>query len=123
MAKEEVKARVAKINNDQNIPEIRKEVGRYASVNGIIAAIDTYSKFYPKFNLKCVSVNTQKAKHKNNKESSLAKNSVRFNLLSVDPLQKTKDIVTGTREAGIAISRRIVIAIGTGVSLYFQPPF
>ena len=43
--------------------------------------------------------------------------------MSVDPLQKTKDIVTGTREAGIAISRRIVIAIGTGVSLYFQPPF
>ena len=58
MAKEEVKARVAKINNDQNIPEIRKEVGRYASVNGIIAAIDTYPKFYPKFNLKCVSANT-----------------------------------------------------------------
>ena len=58
MAKEEVKARVAKINNGHNIPEIRKEVGRYVSVNGIIAAIDIYSKFYPKFNLKCVSVNT-----------------------------------------------------------------
>ena len=58
MSKEEVKTRRAKRNNYQNIPEeVRKEVGKHALINGIIAAIDRYSKFYPKFDLKCSCVN------------------------------------------------------------------
>ena len=49
-------------------------------------------------------------------EGPLAKNSGRPNVLSNELLKKTKDIVIGTRQAGTVISRRMVIAIGTGVA-------
>ena len=53
MAKEEVKKQAAKWNNYQNIPEkLRKEVGRYALVDGTKADIDRYSKRYTEIRLK-----------------------------------------------------------------------
>ena len=102
------------------MPEkVRKEVERFTLVNGKNTTIDRYSKIYPKYELKTTSVNTWKSKCKNNKESILAKNYVRPNLSSDELLQKTKDIVIGTPNAGTVISR-MVIAIGTGVSLIFR---
>ena len=59
------------------------------------------------------------SKCKNTKENTLNKNSGRPNLLSDELFQKTKDII-GTRNAGTVISRRLVIAIGTGLSLIFR---
>ena len=60
-----------------------------------------------------------KIKKLEQKKSSLSKNSGKSNLLSDELLQKTKDIVIGTCQAGIVISRRMVIVFGTGVSLCF----
>ena len=83
------------------------------------AAVTRYSKIYPKYNLKRTSLNTWKSKSKNSKESTLAENSVRPNLLSDELIQKTKSIVIGTCNTGTVMSTRIVIAIGTGLSLFF----
>ena len=60
-----------------------------------------------------------KSKIKEKKENSLAKRSSRPNLLSDDLLKKTKDIIIGTRNAGTVISRKMVIAIGTGQLVIF----
>ena len=122
MPREEVKQRVARKETYESIPDkIRKEVGRYALINGTKASIDQYSKIYPKYTFKRTTVNTWKAKCKNNKEGPLAKNSGRPNVLSNELLKKTKDIVIGTRQASTVISRRMVIAIGTGVVKANEP--
>ena len=119
MAKEEVKKESAKRKKYQNVPEkVRQEVGRYALIHGTKATVDKYSKIYPKYDLKRTSINTWKTKCKSNKEKTRIKKSGRPNLLSDELLQKTKDIVIGTRSAVTAISRRMVIAIGTGASLF-----
>ena len=100
MSKEEVKKESTKRKTYQNVPEkVRKEVGRYALIYGTKAAVDKYSKIYPKYDLKCTSVNTSKTKCKNNKENTLAKESGRPNHLSDEYLQKSKDIVIATLRA------------------------
>ena len=91
-------------------------------IYGTKAAVDKYSKNYPKYDLKRTSVNTSKTKCKNSKENTLAKKPGRPNILSHEHLQKTKDIVIATRSAGTVISRRIVIAIGTGASMFLTSP-
>ena len=59
MAKEQVKKLEAKRNNYQNVPEnVGREAGRFAWVNGTKAAINRYSRIYPKYGLKRTSVNT-----------------------------------------------------------------
>ena len=119
MAKEEVKKERAKRQKYQNLPEkVRKDVGRYALIHRTKAAVDKYSKIYPKYDLKRTSVNTWKTKCKSNKENTLIKKSGRRNRLSDELLRKTKDIVIGTRSAGTVISRRMIIAVGTGASLF-----
>ena len=50
-------------------------------------------------------------------QNTLIKKYRRPNLSSDELLQKTKDIVIGTHSAGTVISRRMLIAIGTGGSL------
>ena len=98
MSKEEVKKESTKRKTYQNVPEkVRKEVGRYALIHGTKAAVDKYSKIYPKYDLKRTSVNTRKTKCKNNKENTLPKKSGRPSLLSDELLQKTRGIVIGTR--------------------------
>ena len=119
MAKDKVKKESAKRQKYQNVTEkVRKEVRRYALIHGTKAAVDKYSKIFPKYDLKCTSVNTWKTKCKSNKENTLIKKSGRPNLLSDELLHKTKDIVIGTRSAETVISRRMVIAVGTGASLF-----
>ena len=123
MPKVEVKKESTKKKTHKNVPEkVRKEVGRYALIHETKAAVDKYSKIYPKYDLKLTSVNTWETKCKNNKENTLAKKSERPNLLSDELPQKTKDIVIGTRSAGKVISRRMVIAIGTGTSMFLASP-
>ena len=120
MAREHVKKQIMHRKNYQVVPEkVKIEVGRYAAVNGTKTALKRYSKIYPKYDLKRTSVNSWKSRIKDKKENSLAKRSGRPNLLSDDLLKKTKDIIIGTRNAGTAISRRIVIAIGTGTLVIF----
>ena len=83
MTKEEVKKESATRQQYQNVPEkIRKKVTRYALIHGTIAAVDQYSKIYPKYDLKSTSVNTWKTKCNSNKENTLIKKSERPNLLS-----------------------------------------
>ena len=120
MAREQVKKQVMQRKSYQVVPEkVKIEVGRYAALNGTKAALKRYSKIYPKYDLKRTSVNSWKSKIKDKKENSLAKRSGRPNLLSDDLLKKTKDIIIGTRIAGTVISRRMVIAIGTGQLVIF----
>ena len=120
MAREQVKKQVMQRKSYQVVPEkVKIEVGRYAALNGTKAALKRYSKIYPKYDLKRTSVNSWKSKIKDKKENSLAKRSGRPNLLSDDLLKKTKDIIIGTCNAGTVISRRMVIAIGTGQLLIF----
>ena len=119
MSKEEVKKGSAKRQKYQNVPEkVRKDVRRYALIHGTKPAVDKYSKIYPKYDLQHTSVNTWKIKCKSNKENTLIKKSGRPKLFNDELLQKTRDIVIGTRSAGTVISRRMVIAIGTGASLF-----
>ena len=67
IAKEEVKKESAKRQKHQNVPEkVRKEVGKYALIHGAKAAVDKYSKIYPKYDLKHTSLNTWKTKCKGN---------------------------------------------------------
>ena len=119
MAKEEVKKESAKRQKYQNVPQkVRREVRRYVLIHGTKAAVDKYSKIYPKYDLKRTSVNIWKTKYKGNKENTLIEQSGKSNLLRDELLQKTKDIVIGTRSVGTVIVRRMVIATGTGASLF-----
>ena len=119
MAKEEVKKESAKRQKYQNVPQkVRREVGRYVLIHGTKAAVDKYSKIYPKYDVKRTSVNICKTKCKGNKENTLIEQSGKSNLLRDELLQKTKDIVIGTRSVGTVIVRRMVIATGTGASLF-----
>ena len=56
-----------------------------------------------------------RASFKNNGNSQNLKKIGRPNLLSEELLKRTKDVIVGSRLAGTVISRRMVIAIGTGV--------
>ena len=61
-----------------------------------------------------MSISSWKASFKNNGNSQNLKKIGRPNLLSEELLKRTKDVIIGSRLAGTAISRRTVIAIGTG---------
>ena len=120
MAREQFKKQVTQRKSYQVVPEkVKIKVGRYAAFNGTKTALKRYSKIYRKYDLKRTFVNSWKSKIKDKKENSLAKRSRRPNLLSDDLLKKTKDIIVGTRNAGTVISRRMVIAIGTGQLVIF----
>ena len=62
-----------------------------------------------------MSISSWKASFKNNGNSQNLKKIGRPNLLSEELLKRTKDVIIGSRLAGTVISRRMVIAIGTGV--------
>ena len=62
-----------------------------------------------------MSISSWKASFKNNGNSQNLKKIGRPNLLSQELLKRTKDVIIGSRLAGTVISRRMVIAIGTGV--------
>ena len=98
-----------------NVPEkIKIKVGEYAFIHGTKAAIDYFTKLYPHHNFVRTSVNNWKKKVKD-KQLEGKKGKGRPNMLEEHLLNKVKDIIVGTRAAGGVISRRMVIAIGTGV--------
>ena len=74
------------------------------------------NKFYPKYTLLRTSINKWRFKIEKYKEGkTIFRQNGRPNLLSDDLLAKVKTIVIGTRAAGTAISRCIVMAIRNGV--------
>ena len=101
------------------IPErIKIEVGEYALLNGTKSALAKFGRKYPKYTFLRTSVNNWKVKiGKDKKQNNVTayKKKGRPNLLEDDLLTKVKDVVTGVRMAGGVISRRMVMAIGTGV--------
>ena len=115
IAKDEVKKSVRAEHYAIISENIRKEVGKYAMVNGTNAAIKKFAKLYPKFTFKRTAINTWKTKYQKNGNETVLKSIGRPNLLSDILLKKTKNIIIGTRLAGTVISRRMVMAIGTGV--------
>ena len=95
-----------------NLPKhIRTEVRKYALAHSTKDALAKFSKQYPKY----MSIKSWKASFKNNGKSQNLKKIGRSNLLSEELPKRTKDFIIGSRLAGTVISRRMVIAIGTGV--------
>ena len=120
MARSEVKKQVKHRQKYQTVPgKVKIEIGRYALLHGTQAALKKFSKIHPKYDLKRTSINTWKEKCKTKKESALEKLSGRPTLLSNHLIRKAKDIIIGARNAGTVISRRMVMAIGTGDVLTF----
>ena len=91
------------------------EVGKYALAHSTKNALARFPKQYPKYTCKWTSINSWKALFKNNGNSQDLKKIGWPNLLSEDMLKRTKDVIIGSRLASTVISRRMVIAIGTGV--------
>ena len=117
---QEVKKQVAKSTvKYNNVPsKIKEEIGRYAIIHGTKSVIDRFSKVYTKYSLKRTTVNGWKEsckKQKNDQPIAPVQRKRRPNLGDDEMLKKTKDIIVGSRLAGTAISRKMVIAIATGV--------
>ena len=91
------------------------EVRKYASAHSTKDVLAKFSKQYPKYTFKKMSINSWKASYKNNGNSQNLKKIGRPNLLLDELLKRTKDVIIGSRLAGTVISRRILIFIGRGV--------
>ena len=117
---QEVKKQVAKSTvKYSNVPsKIKEEIGRYVLIHGTKSAIDRFAKVYTKYSLKRTTVNGRKEsckKKKNDQPIAPIQRKRRPNLVDDEVLKKIKDIIVGSRLAGTAISRKMVIAIATGV--------
>ena len=99
------------------VPEtIKRGAGKYALFHGTKAKVERFNKVYPKYTSVRTTMNNWKLKMKEEKDGeTIFKNKGRPNLVSDDFMKKIKTIMIGTRAAGTAISRRIVMAIGNGV--------
>ena len=87
-------------------------------IHGTKSALQKFGKKYPKYTLIRTPVNNWKKKSekdKKNDNANLHRRKGRPNLLHDEFLVKVKDVVTGVLMAGSVISRKMVIAIGTGV--------
>ena len=118
--KQEVKKKVAKSTGKySNVPsKIKEEIGRYALIHGTKSAIDRFSKVYTKYSLKRTTINGWKEsckKNKNDQPIAAIQRKGRPNLVDDEILKKIKDIIVGSRLAGTAISRKMMIAIATRV--------
>ena len=106
-------------NYNTSVPErIKNEVGEYALIHGTKSALQKFGKKYPKYTLIRTPVNNWKKKSekdKKNDNANLHRRKGRPNLLHDEFLVKVKDVVTRSRMAGGRISRKMVIAIDTGV--------
>ena len=117
---QEVKKQVAKSTVKYNyVPsKIKEEIGRYALIHGTKSAIDRFSKVYTKYSFKRTTINGWKEsckKKENDQPIAPIQRKGRSNLLDGEMLKKNKDIVDASRLVGTAISRKMVIAIATGV--------
>ena len=99
-------------------PRVKVEVGKYALSNDTKAALKCFSLKYPQYEFKRVTINNWKKKILKDQESGEGNfiNKVgRPNKVNDEIMLKIKEIIVGIRLAGAAISRKMVIAIGTGV--------
>ena len=98
---------------------IRNEVGEYALLNGAKLAVEKFKKNYPKYTFIRTSINNWKNKIQRDKNdpvsSTVNERRGRPNLLPDELMLKVEDVITGVRLAGGVISRKMVMAIGTGV--------
>ena len=106
-----------KKNRITNVPEnIKTEVGTYALIHRTKAALERFNKIHPKYIFLRISINSCKFKIKKNKEGkTIFKWKGRSNLFSDNLMARVKIVMTETRAAGTAISRRIIMTIGNGV--------
>ena len=102
-----------------NIPlRVKFEVGKYALINGMKAALKLFSSKYPQYEFKRVTINNWKKKILKNQESGEGNfiNKIgRPDKVNNEIMLQIKKVILGIRLAGAAISRKMVIAIGTGV--------
>ena len=79
-------------------------------------ALEKFSKQYPKFTFKCTSINSWKTllRKKNGDNQTFIKKGRPY-LFPETLFKKMKNVIVGSRLAGTVISRRMRIAIGTGV--------
>ena len=117
---QEVKKQVAKSTVKYNYfpSKIKEKIGRCALIHGTKSAIDRFSKVYTKYSFKRTTINGWKEsckKKKNDQPIAPIQRKGRPNLVDDEMLKKIKDIIVGSRLAGTAISRKMVIAIATGV--------
>ena len=94
---------------------IRMEVGKYALAHSIKEALAKFSKQYPKYTFKQTSIKSSKVSFKNSENSQNLTKISRQDLSSEELLERTKNVIIGSRLAGTVILRRMVNAIGTGV--------
>ena len=113
---QEIKEQVAKpAKHYDNIPpKIKQEIGSYALIHGTKAAIDRFSKVYTKYSLRRTTTNGWKERYKKNDLHSIGKRE-RPNLVDDEMLKKIKDVIIGSPLAGTVISRKMVVAVSTGV--------
>jgi len=105
---------------NKQVPEkMKREVGQYAVYHGASAAVKHFNQIYPNYVFRRTTVNSWKTKIKTSKSQNsqdvVFKKKGRPNFLSEDLLKKVKVLMIGTRSAGTAISRRLVVAIGKGI--------
>ena len=87
-------------------------------MHGTKSALEIFGKKYPKCTFIRTSVNNWKKKLKKAKKNDNApvhRRKGRSDLLDDEFFGKVKDVVTGVHMARGVISRKMVIAIGTGV--------
>ena len=101
----------------KQIPEnVKREVGKYASIFGTSSAIKKFSLKYPKHSFIRTSVNNWKNKFKEGRDGDVVLKKVgRPNILDDHLIRKVKDIAIGTRQAGGVINRRQILNIAKGV--------
>ena len=99
------------------VPETTKrEAGKYALLHGTKATFERFNKVYPKYSFVRTTISNWKLKMKKEKDGkTIFKKKGRPNLISDDFMKKMKTIMSGTRAAGTAINRRVVMVIGNGV--------
>ena len=99
------------------IPEtIKREAGIYALLHGTKATVERFNKVYQKYTFVRITINNWKFKMRKEKDgNTIFKEKGQPNLVSDDFSKKIKTIMIGTRAAGTAISRYIVMAVDNGV--------
>ena len=100
------------------LPRVKVEVRKHALSNGTKAALKRFSSKYPHYEFKRVTIYNWKKKIPKDQvlgEGNFLNKIGRSSKVNDEIMLKIKEIIVGIRLAGAAISRKMVIAIGTGV--------
>ena len=109
-------------NYYNNIPKhIQIKVRRYALDQSTKDALEKFLKQHSKFTFKRTSRNSWKTLLKKSGDNQTFNKKGPSKLLSETLLKRTKDAIVGSHLAGTLISRRMVIAIITGVAKANDP--